>query len=196
MSANVGSEGTDPNLTPLLDLVLQLIMFFMITVNFVRVDQFDDSIKLPVATSAVAIDSSAEDWVFLNLGADGQLKGVLSNQMLDTPQKIKVFLMTEKANLERSAKARGKTGDIKIVVILRADKNCKYGDVWKVLDSCQQAGFRYWQLRAMTRAASLRLPPRDWFAWDAPPPWRKMPIIRGEPCARQQPRGAPALILA
>ena len=53
MSASVGSEGADPNLTPLLDLVLQLIMFFMITVNFVRTDQFDDAIKLPVATSAM-----------------------------------------------------------------------------------------------------------------------------------------------
>ena len=40
MSASV-DETLDVNLTPLLDLVLQLIMFFMITVNFVRVDQFD-----------------------------------------------------------------------------------------------------------------------------------------------------------
>jgi biopolymer transport protein ExbD len=152
MSAAVGSEGADPNLTPLLDLVLQLIMFFMITVNFVRVDQFDDSIKLPVATSAVAIDSKAEDWIFLNLSADGKLVGTLSTFTLDSPEKIKVHLMGEKQVLERSAKARGKTGEIKIVIILRADKNCRYGDVWKVLDSCQRAGFRYWQLRAMTRA--------------------------------------------
>jgi biopolymer transport protein ExbD len=170
MSASVGSEGSDPNLTPLLDLVLQLIMFFMITVNFVRVDQFDDSIQLPVAQSAVAIDSAAEDWIFLNLGADGKLKGVLSTFVLDTPEKIKVHLMQEKTNLERSARARGKTGDIKIVIILRADKNCKYGDVWKVLDSCQRAGFKYWQLRAMTRAAALRLPQPRWIAYSPPPP--------------------------
>src|SRR5438270_13113289 len=108
MSASVGSEGADPNLTPLLDLVLQLIMFFMITVNFVRVDQFDDAIKLPVATSAVAMDSSAEDLVFLNLDSTGKLVGTLSTLPLDTPEKIKVHLMQEKANLERSAKARGK----------------------------------------------------------------------------------------
>jgi biopolymer transport protein ExbD len=185
MSASVGSEGSDPNLTPLLDLVLQLIMFFMITVNFVRVDQFDDSIRLPVATSAVAIDSSAEDWVFLNLGKDGQLKGALSTLVLDTAQKIKVFLMTEKANLERSARARGKVGDIKIVVILRADKDCKYGDVWKVLDSCQQAGFRYWQLRAMTRAAAIRLPQPDRWAW-ASPFMQEAIVVRGEPCESQR----------
>jgi biopolymer transport protein ExbD len=166
MSASVGSEGTDPNLTPLLDLVLQLIMFFMITINFVRADQFDDAIKLPVATSAVAMDSSAEDLVFLNLDASGKLVGTLGNFVLDTPEKIKVHLMQEKANLERSAKARGK-GEVKIFVILRADKSCKYGDVWKVLDSCQRAGFKYWQLRAMT--ASLRIREPEMWACAAPP---------------------------
>jgi len=153
MSASVGSEGSDPNLTPLLDLVLQLIMFFMITINFVRVDQFDDSIKLPVASSAMALDSTAEDWIFLNLDSSGKLVGTLGNFVLDTPQKIKVHLMQEKDNLERSAKARGKTGETKVFIILRADKDCKYADVWKVLDSCQQAGFKYWQMRAMTAPA-------------------------------------------
>jgi biopolymer transport protein ExbD len=153
MSAAVGSEGADPNLTPLLDLVLQLIMFFMITVNFVRVDQFDDAIKLPVASSAVPLDNSAEEWIFLNLDGNGQLVGTLSSFVLDTPEKIKVHLSQEKANLERSARARGKVGEVKIVIILRADKNCRYRDVWSVLDTCQRAGFKYWQLRVMTQAA-------------------------------------------
>src|SRR5437773_1333609 len=102
MSASVGSEGADPNLTPLLDLVLQLIMFFMITVNFVRVDQFDDQIKLPVATSATPLDASAEDLIFLNLNAKGELVGTLNNFALDTPQKLKVYLIGEKENRERA----------------------------------------------------------------------------------------------
>ncbi len=150
MSAAVDSEGCDVNLTPLLDLVLQLIMFFMITVNFVRVDQFDDSIKLPVAHEAVPLDNSAEDWIFLNLNANGDLVGTLSNFPLDTDQKLKAHLMREKDSLERAARARGKTGEIKIVVILRADENCRYNDVWRRLYSCQMAGFKYWQLRVMT----------------------------------------------
>ncbi len=150
MSASVDSEGLDVNLTPLLDLVLQLIMFFMITVNFVRVDQFDDSIKLPVASQAIPLDNSAEDWVFLNMNSNGQLVGALGTFTLDTPEKLKVHLMREKESLERAAKGRGKIGEIKIVVILRADKNCKYADVWSVLHSCQRAGFKHWQMRVMT----------------------------------------------
>jgi len=152
MAASVDSEGCDVNLTPLLDLVLQLIMFFMITVNFVRLDKFDVTIELPVASQAVPLDNSAEDWVFLNLDGNGKLVGTLSTFTLDTPEKLKVHLMREKESLERAAKNRGKTGEIKIVIILRADKNCKYTDVWTVLNSCQRAGFKHWQLRVMTSA--------------------------------------------
>ena len=151
MSASMESEGLDVNLTPLLDLVLQLIMFFMITVNFVRVDQFDDQISLPLAANVVALDNTAEDWIFLNLDGSGKLVGALGQFVLDTPEKLKVHLMREKESLERAAKARGKTGDGKVVIILRADKNCKYGDVWTVLNSCQRAGFKHWQLRVMTK---------------------------------------------
>src|SRR5437764_9511430 len=105
MSASVDGEGLDVNLTPLLDLVLQLIMFFMITINFVRVDQFDTAIELPMASQAVPLDNTAEDWIFLNLNGNGQLVGALSTFTLDTPEKLKVHLMREKESLERSARA-------------------------------------------------------------------------------------------
>src|SRR5262245_58403859 len=102
MSANLeASDNSDPNLVPLLDVVLQLIMFFMITVNFVRVDQFDDSIKLPVAQAAVPLDTTAEEWIFLNLDDKGKLIGTLANFSLDTPEKLKAHLMREKEDLKR-----------------------------------------------------------------------------------------------
>jgi biopolymer transport protein ExbD len=154
VSASVESEGLDINLTPLLDLVLQLIMFFMITVNFVRVDQFADDITLPSASNAVPIDNSAEDWIFLNLDANGKLVGTMSTLVLDTTAKLSIHLKRERESLERAARANGKTGEIKIWVILRADKNCKYGDVWAVLNACQRAGYKHWQLRVMTGAGT------------------------------------------
>jgi len=153
MSASAGAEGTDPNLTPLLDVVLQLIMFFMITVNFVRVDQFSDEIVLPVAQNATPLDNTAEEFLFLNLNKEGKLVGTLSNFPLDTPGKMKVFLSREKVELERTARDKGNKGPIKIVIVLRADQNTRYSEVWKVLDSCKQAGFVHWQLRVMTRPA-------------------------------------------
>jgi biopolymer transport protein ExbD len=144
------SKGAEPNLVPLLDLVLQLIMFFMITVNFVQADQFDESIHLPEAQNAVPLDQTAEDWVFLNLGSDGRLRG-MGQQDLDNPQKVKAYLQRERDALERANKDKGKTGDLKVVVVLRADKNARYKDVWEVLQSCTEAGYRRWQLRVMTK---------------------------------------------
>ncbi len=152
MSAS--AEDTDVNLTPLLDLILQLIMFFMITINFVRVDQFDDSIVLPTAGFALPIDDKAEEWIFLNLDAEGKLVGTVSTFALDTPEKLKLHLEREKESLERGSRHRNKEGEVKIVVILRADRHCKYTDVWSVLNSCQRAGFKYWQLRVMKAAGT------------------------------------------
>src|SRR5476651_1362863 len=105
MSASVGEDEVDINLTPLLDLVLQLIMFFMITVNFVAADQFDESVSLPVAQSAVPLEATAEKWVFLNVDSDGRLVGPLGNMALDTPEKVKAYLVREKETLELYARA-------------------------------------------------------------------------------------------
>ena len=150
------SDAADPNLVPLLDVVLQLIMFFMITVNFVRVDQFDDSISLPVAQAAVPLDKTAEDWIFLNLDTSGKLVGNLSSFPLDTPGKLVAHLKRENVDLQRvwqqKNPGRNPDRDFKVVVVVRADKNCRYSQVWDVLDSCQRAGYRRWQLRVMTRA--------------------------------------------
>jgi biopolymer transport protein ExbD len=127
-------------------------MFFMITVNFVHADQFDDAITLPLASQAVPLENSAEEWVFLNLDGEGRLVGSLKNSLLDTPGKLKAHLEREKESLERAGKARGKVGELKIIVILRADRECKNEDIWSCLYSCQRAGFKYWQLRVMTQS--------------------------------------------
>jgi biopolymer transport protein ExbD len=46
-----GSERLDPDLTPLLDVVMQLIMFFMMCINFVN-EQVNANVVLPTSTSA------------------------------------------------------------------------------------------------------------------------------------------------
>src|SRR5271165_442884 len=64
------SHGSDTNeaeadLTPLLDLVLQLLMFFIINVNFVT-EQVTPDIKLPTSESARPIDKADLAALFLN----------------------------------------------------------------------------------------------------------------------------------
>jgi biopolymer transport protein ExbD len=70
MSHGPASEGSsaEPNLVPLLDVVMQLLMFFMMIVQFVN-SQIHQSIKLPVSQLAVARTKDEGDALFLNVKA-------------------------------------------------------------------------------------------------------------------------------
>ena len=59
MSASMTSEiKAEPNLTPLLDVVFQLITFFMLVINFSS-ENYDQRVRLPVADSARPIEDDA-----------------------------------------------------------------------------------------------------------------------------------------
>ena len=57
MSAKV-AESAEPDLTPLLDIVFQLITFFMLVINFSN-DNYDQRVRLPVAGTARPVRSSS-----------------------------------------------------------------------------------------------------------------------------------------
>jgi biopolymer transport protein ExbD len=143
-----GGGSAEPNLTPLLDVVLQLLMFFMITVNFSS-GEVSEEVKLPEAQSAVPLDPAGENWVFLNVTADGKLTGTLKH--LDTLSKLKAFLQEEKKEYDRKARMQGKP-EAKVTIILRAHREATYRQVWEVLQTCTDAGIRHWQLR-LTKVA-------------------------------------------
>lgn len=64
----------EPNLTPILDMVFQLITFFMLVINF-KSAAMDLSLKLPVIGSARPVDMQGqEDLLILNIDAAGKLK--------------------------------------------------------------------------------------------------------------------------
>src|SRR5215831_7133163 len=64
----------EPNLTPILDMVFQLITFFMLVINF-KSAAMDLSLKLPVIGSAQPVDMQGqEDLLILNIDSAGKLK--------------------------------------------------------------------------------------------------------------------------
>jgi biopolymer transport protein ExbD len=66
MAASSNSE-MDINLTPLLDLILQLIMFFLACVNFAA-DQASSDVQLPISISAQEIQpKTEEDYILINI---------------------------------------------------------------------------------------------------------------------------------
>ena len=73
-----GNDVAEPNLTPLLDLVMQLLMFFIICVRFVT-DQVKQEIQVPVNQEARPASKTADQPIVLNLiGWDSTVKQFFS----------------------------------------------------------------------------------------------------------------------
>jgi biopolymer transport protein ExbD len=136
----------EPNLVPLLDLVLQMLMFFIITVNFVS-NQVNENIKLPVAQMAQPMKKDITDVLYLNVNDKGQIEVVGREQPLSDFGQIKNFLRTEYRNRE----ILSGPGKVNTSVIIRADRNAEYRLVYQILRQCKEQGFRKMQLRAMTK---------------------------------------------
>ena len=149
-----GGSGGDvsavPNLTPLLDLVLQLLMFFMMCVNFVS-DQFVDGIHLPVAQTARPMDTAGGDnyVLFLNMKTSGDLIVPGMEMPLTTKGDVSFYLKQAYADDERAEKNRAS----KRSIVIRADAATDYEKVYTLLSICKEVGFKNLQLRAIERNA-------------------------------------------
>jgi biopolymer transport protein ExbD len=149
-----GNDGS-PNLTPLLDLVLQLIMFLLLTANFVSAKAFNRSIQLPVIQKAEPLNPGSDYVLYLNVDKDGD---ILITESKDTNKinaaneaHLKAYLEGQKIEKESEAAAKGKH-DPEITVVLRADQDAKYGDLYRILDACKRAKYSKFHWRAMTKA--------------------------------------------
>jgi len=141
----------EPNLVPLLDLVFQLIMFFMICVNFVS-EQVNEDIKLPVAQSARAMDKGEIDVLFLNMDPTGKLIAPGQPKPLASLGEKKYYLKQQFTDAKRAAEERGdRSGKVNTAIIIRADRNATYAELFELLHLCKEAGYHKMQLRAYTK---------------------------------------------
>jgi len=139
---------SDPNLVPLLDLVFQLIMFFMICVNFVG-EQVNADIQLPTSQSARPMDKVESDVLFLNLDAQGNVHVPGEPQPLTTPAAVQFYLRRQYGDTSRFAVERGdKNGKVNTTIIIRADRNSTYMQVFQLIVWCRTVGYRRIEQRA------------------------------------------------
>lgn len=155
MAAGNANAHEEPSLVPLLDLVLQLVMFFMVCTSFVM-EAIDENVRLPVAQSAKPMrDAKSKDVVFLNVNRDGELSVVGRPKPMTTMDEITVFLRDVAAESKRrNAEELRQSGsdpakaEVVALVIIRADRDADYGNIYRILRSCQDVGLRKLQLRA------------------------------------------------
>lgn len=126
-------------MTPMIDIVFQLIAFFMFVLNFSDVEQ-DQRINLPASELAKPPDAPYEEPLSIQLTSDDTILfggeeltfGNLQPALLREAQLIK-------ANPQKSV------GDV--TVIIRADRLARTGKVQEIIQMCQKAEFDTFALR-------------------------------------------------
>ena len=108
--------------TPIVDIVFQLLIFFLLTATFVKNPNFD--INLPEASSKLT--SNVKEDIRIVLLKDGTLK--YDNKPVKSSQ-IKEIL-----------EERFKT-DPTAIVLIQADRETKHGKVVEVMDMAKMVGF-------------------------------------------------------
>jgi biopolymer transport protein ExbD len=149
MSRPMNEEKGEPNLTPILDMVFQLITFFMLVINF-KGAEADLSLQLPVLGSARPLDTQGQEGLLvLNVDAEGRLK------VYGHIQEVKQYVAAE-ARLETDRiKARNKKfkeGDeLPTTVVIRADKVTPFKLLHDIIETCQEHGYRKFALKAVNK---------------------------------------------
>jgi biopolymer transport protein ExbD len=151
MSAKLSSQvQAEPNLTPILDMVFQLITFFMLVINF-KSAALDLSLKLPVVGSARPVDSKGlAELLILNVDKTGEIinYGVHKKDIEDYIAK-EALTSVVAARLNDASFQFG--DELPTTVVIRADKATPFKLLYRVIKACQNNGYRKFALKAITK---------------------------------------------
>jgi len=134
------SEDPDVNLTPMIDVVFLLLLFFMVSTSFIRESSL--KVNLPEATGEAMVEQDKP--VDIVIQADGQFLvneeslPVVSREILTTVLKRVV----------------GERDDPHIII--SADANAEYQHIVTAMDTAQQLG--YTKLTLATRQTKQEIP--------------------------------------
>ena len=113
-------KDTELNMTPLIDMVFILLIFFIVTTSFVK--EAGVEINRPVANTAtrkettsliIGITNANEVWIEGKVYDVRSVRGYMNRFLAETPEGA---------------------------VVIAADKECRSGLLIKVLDACREAG--------------------------------------------------------
>ena len=113
--------GEIPDLTPMIDVVFQLLIFFMVTAVFAITPGLD--IKLPEAEESEAPD---KENLFIVVDQDGNMK---------LNHKTVTF-----ANLEEELELKRKLLDDTTLIIIQGDERSTHGQIVQIMDIARQVG--------------------------------------------------------
>jgi len=129
-------EDPDVNLTPMIDVVFLLLLFFMVSTSFIRESSL--KVDLPQATGIALVEQQQSIDIIIN--ADGQF--IINETTLNNPSREQL------ASILRQA--AGDNDDPHIII--SADADAAYQHIVSAMDTAQQLGFT--KLTLATRQTS------------------------------------------
>ncbi|MCY2964756.1 MAG: biopolymer transporter ExbD [Planctomycetota bacterium] len=155
------SNSIDIDMTPMIDIVFQLITFFMVVINFDAANS-DERVRMAVSDLARPPKVKPPVELVLQVGferhRDGAGKEVkdgpflfYNGDLIPAPSFEKVFrpMLDREFQIEKIKGNLDGDGKAKTPVVIRADAECATGDVQKLIQICQQAGYEKFSLKAM-----------------------------------------------
>jgi biopolymer transport protein ExbD len=114
------------NLTPMIDCVFLLLIFFLVATRFEEIER-EMSITLPQASEAMPLTAKPKE-LFVNVSQEGRF--IVSGQELG---RAELYTIIEQAAANNPGTQ---------TVIIRADKRCPFEHVVVVMDLCNKAHIR------------------------------------------------------
>ena len=114
------------SLTPLIDIVFLLLIFFLVSTRFAEEDRELD-VDLPTASEAQPLVATPRE-IFINIDRDGHL--FLGNQQMGA------------VDLRRQLEQIATNNPLNQTAVVRADRRCDWQHVATAFDICQRAGIQ------------------------------------------------------
>ncbi len=123
--SSYASEQGGINMTPMIDVVFQMIIFFVFTIDLDR-KKFDESIRLSMAPHGKAVEEQDPRTMFVDVNSRGQIG--IANVYMDR--------QTFTAIMANSVARYGQT----MPVVIRGDSATRHRDIRRVMDVCSEVG--------------------------------------------------------
>jgi biopolymer transport protein ExbD len=128
------------DMTPMIDCTFQLVIFFMLTLNYSQEDQ-DSRIRLPSSELAKPAQTATDTNIVLQMTD--------RNSVLIGGDEVPVTALKPLLTRERTAiNANPKRSIADVSVVIRADRDSLTGKVQDIIQISQQVGFEKFVLRA------------------------------------------------
>ena len=148
------SPAAEVDMTPMIDIVFQLIAFFMVITNFEQT-QADERVKLPRDALAKPPEVKLEHTLVLNVGFFRNMDGEKTDPqpwLFNFVDGEPVLPLSAGPQLKKEATLfKNKQIDVKDVTVkVRADSEVQTGIVQELIKLCQDAGYEKFAMSAMS----------------------------------------------